>query len=99
MQWLAPWNEVVDGAEFALELAREMPPQHVLRGVPVNAIARRFDCDDVLFELLDGSARVAVVHLTYNRETKAQWPHTEIFKDREEFVRTRMATDHEGFGA
>lgn len=60
------------------ELARELPPGHVLDGVAATAIARRTDCDDVLFALSDD--RFAVVHLTWSgsQETDPTWPATTI---------------------
>ena len=87
--------KIADGVSLAAELAREISARHILFGVPVKAIARRVDCDDVLFELLDGSLRVAVVHLTYAVETDPQWPHTEMFENYEHFASARMASDHE----
>ena len=47
-----PWYRVSDPC-FVKELRREMCPQHILYGVQVKTVARRFDNDDVLFELTD----------------------------------------------
>jgi len=68
----------------------ELCQQHVLVGLKVRPIAYRQDCDDFLFELLDGSGRFAVVHLTYAQhpETDPRWPATAIYKDWTEFVQT-----------
>lgn len=37
------------------ELNRELSPGHPLFGLPVETLARRHDCDDVLFALTDGT--------------------------------------------
>jgi hypothetical protein len=47
-----PWHRVSDPC-FVRELRREVCPQHVLYGVQVKTVARRYDNDDVLFELSD----------------------------------------------
>lgn len=99
--WLLPWGPLPqdrpnDG--LADELRREVCQQHVLFDIPVRSIGVRQDCDDVLFELLDGSGRLAVVHLTFAQhpEPDARWPQTSLFADWSEFARTRMVEDHSG---
>ena len=52
-------------AGIAQELLREVGVGHPLHGLPVRTLARRQDCDDVLFAIEDGTERVAVVHLTW----------------------------------
>jgi hypothetical protein len=69
------------------ELARETAPGHLLHGVPTQALARSGIDDDVLFALLDGSGRVAVVHLTWSQETSPWWPGTRLFANREAWLR------------
>ena len=78
VQFLEPWYED-SSAALAEELRLEAPPGHVLHGVSVSTRARRQDQDDVLFELMDGTARFAVVHLTYSRESDPRWPRTRLF--------------------
>jgi hypothetical protein len=46
------------------EYASEIAKGHPLYGVPVRAIGRRTDRDDVLFQLLRHLCDDAVVHLT-----------------------------------
>jgi hypothetical protein len=101
--WLIPWHanvprpEANDGS--AKELHREMTKSHPLFGITVRDVAYRQDCDDVLFELLDGSGRFALVHLTFAKqpEVDPRWPRTEIFKDFEHFEHQRMRPDHVKF--
>jgi hypothetical protein len=98
--WLIPWQALSNSGSregLAQELHREMGAQHVLSGVCVGAVGKRQDCDDVLFEMLDGTGRLAVVHLTYSkgRERDPLWPSAEIFRDWEDFVLRRMQPDHD----
>jgi len=63
------------------ELVRECAStEHPLYGVEVRAIARCVASDDVLYEL-PGSGRLAIVHLTWSRETDPHWPGCDFFDD------------------
>src|SRR5689334_10663252 len=99
MNWLDPWCAVTDGTNDRLleELHRELCSEHILFGVPVRPIGRRDDCDDVLFEITDGSDRVALVHLTYahHPETNPLWPSTQMFTNWEHFAGEEMMRAHE----
>lgn len=74
VEWLEPWHPVAENpvqvAGIERELARELAAEHPLFGLPMRALARRQDCDDVLFAVEDGSGRVAVVHLPSARHPK-----------------------------
>lgn len=85
MDYLEPWFAVNDPG-LVDELGRELPPGHVLAGLPVAARARRQDRDDVLFEILDGSGRIAQVHLTHQAEFDSRWPLTSLFSSEAEWV-------------
>lgn len=98
MDWLIPWH-AESSPQAATELAREVCPGHPLWQLPVRVLARRQDCDDVLFALEDGTGRVAVVHLTYQAAHDPLWPSVELFDDFEDFRRRRMQLDHEAFVA
>jgi hypothetical protein len=50
---------------FEAELARELPPVHYLKGVPVQAIAKDDASDDALFRHTDEPNHWSVVHLTW----------------------------------
>jgi hypothetical protein len=81
----APIEHPEDRLAFEAELRRELKSGHPLYGVPVTAIG--YDQDDVLFELLDGSGRVAEVHLTWAGEKeKPPWPGTALFDSFAEWV-------------
>ena len=57
LPWRVPWELAGDNGEAAKELRRECPPGHPLYDVSVALVARRCDCDDVLFRLCDGLSR------------------------------------------
>jgi hypothetical protein len=82
IMWPEPWAPIErpDKREaLQAELHSELSASHPLFGLSVVALARRYDQDDVLFELSDG--RVAEVHLTWSRkpERDPAWPRTTIF--------------------
>ncbi len=96
MQWLAPWSDLSEGstnlaAAYERELQAELDEGHPLFGVRVSAIGKHDGTDDVLFQLLDGTGRVAVVHLTWARHPEAPpWPATELFADFTAFEEQQM---------
>lgn len=95
MDYLEPWFDVND-PRLVDELRRQMPPGHVLAALEVAARARRQDRDAVLFEVLDGSGRLAVVHLTHQTESDPRWPTTIIFSTETEWAAS-MAADHDDY--
>jgi len=98
MEYLEPW-QAENSSTFVDELQRELPIGHQLFGVPVVAIARRNDRDDVLFSRLDGSSQVALVHMTWAVESSPIYPHTELFESLLTWSETRMKADHAEFTA
>ncbi len=97
IEFVEPW--FADGNPALVdELRRELAPGHVLFGMSVWAVARRRDCDDVLYALEDGSGRVAVVHLTWSPEADPAWPVTELFDELESWAET-MRNDRNDGGA
>lgn len=94
---LEPWRSITDDERRALEaeLRRELGAGHPLSGMTSRALARRQDCDDVLFEV--GGVGVAVVHLTWSREARSDGPSAEIYHSLSEWIDRRMKPDHEAF--
>jgi len=71
------WTDVrqsAEGVNLEAELAREVPAEHVLAGVPVKAVAARKLRKEIVYSLPDG--RWAWVHLTWAPETDPGWPRT-----------------------
>jgi hypothetical protein len=100
MELLEPWLEVTSEAPLLeKELAAELGPRHPLRGRIMRAVARRQDCDDVLFVSVDEPHVVAVVHLTYaNRpEQDPRWPGTTFFDSMRDWMERGMRVDHQDF--
>lgn len=81
IEFLMPWVQIKDlNGYLEEELKRELHEQHILFGKTVKEIARRQDCDDVLFKL--DNEEYAVVHLTFSgkKENSKDYPDTQIFK-------------------
>lgn len=101
MEWLEPWWPTAGQGEefqrtFQRQLELELSPGHELYGVPVKLIGRHGGCDDALFELLDGSGRVAVVHLTWAKSRqRLPWPLSTIYDSLEAWAKERMRPEHE----
>jgi hypothetical protein len=95
--FLEPWMAVqAEGLEK--QLRREVALGHPLHSVRVRAIARRQDCDDVLFVGIDEPQLVAVVHLTWASQTVVHpYPNTRFFSSFEEWVEQGMKVDHKEF--
>jgi hypothetical protein len=101
LDWLEPWTPVEsEAANLEAELQRELAPGHPLYGHPAQAIARRIDCDDVLFAAMSPPGRIAVVHLTWSGqpETDPRWPAVVVFANLDDWVTRGMRPDHEELG-
>ncbi|HEU4557304.1 MAG TPA: hypothetical protein VFS20_05620 [Longimicrobium sp.] len=104
MEWLYPWF-AVNALEpkyatlFEEELKREVAPGHPLYGIPVQAIAKSESNDDMLYRLLDGTGRVAEVHLTWisSPPDRPPWPLTATFSSLEEWAEESMRREHDEF--
>jgi len=105
VEWLAPWHSIAnDSSQIAgmeRELQRELTAVHPLYGLPVRALGRRQDCDDVLFALEDGTGRVAVVHLTWTHSPpeRLPWPVAAVYPTFEAWVAANMRPEYEAFRA
>ena len=100
IEWLEPWQRLEGSSEgFVGELQKEISPQHVLHGLTVVAVARRIDCDDVLFATVDPAMLLAVVHLTWagRMESDRRWPHTTGYKSWEDWSQRCLLPDHQEY--
>ena len=77
-----PWAflEESDASSLVRQLASEVSRGHPLFKMPVSAFAHRSDVADTVYELLDGTERVAEVHLTYGGAQRNPWPATDMFE-------------------
>jgi hypothetical protein len=101
IKWLSPWTPIERPEEretSQAELDSELSASHPLFGLSVVALARRYDQDDVLFELSD--SRVAEVHLTWSSkpERDPSWPRTIIFSSVAVWAEGKMRPLHEEAG-
>ena len=98
MDWLEPWTST-EGSEaaylktFAEQLARETSHGHELHRLAVRLIGRG-NGDDALFEILDGSGRVAEVHLDWQGKQKPPWPSSVVYGSLAEWRENRMIPEH-----
>ncbi len=103
LQLLTPWEPIdpVDSGRFEDEYAVEIGKAHPLYGVPVKAVARRIDCDDVLFELLRHLCEYAVVHLTWSgrEESDPRWPSCDIYADEADLMEHCIRPTHQEYEA
>ncbi|HEY2081919.1 MAG TPA: hypothetical protein VGI88_03975 [Verrucomicrobiae bacterium] len=76
--WKQPDATVARNLEA--ELQRELPPGHLLYGIPVETFGYSDGSDDVLFHRLDTPDRFTIVHLTWlgHTEINAQHPTVEF---------------------
>lgn len=95
------WSAAERGAEFEEAFLRqlkvEVGPGHELYDLHVGLIGCDGASDDRLFEILDGSGRMALVHLTWSpRQQRPPYPFTVIFPDFATFAESVMGEpDHD----
>lgn len=89
IDFVEPWVAVgSEGASLEAELRRELSPDNALSDFNAQAIGRRIDCDDVLFEVRDEKAdfKLALVHLTWSSKVETSpLPIRKLFADAEAF--------------
>lgn len=98
---LEPWGSVSEeeGTGLVAELKKELRQDHVLSGAAVKAVARRCDCDDVLFETDSKMGSLALVHLTWSGKPDQfpAWPHTVFYQSWAEWMESDMRPAHEDY--
>ena len=102
-QMLEPWVSIQEEERFALEteLSKEMRSDHVLSDFKCRAVARRRDCDDVLFETNSTKGLLVVVHLTWSGKPDQfpQWPTTHFYASWEDFKEQEMIPENQAYTA
>ena len=53
----------------------------------------------MLFEVEGGEMPLAVVHMTWQKETDPRWPTTKLFQSWEQWARDEMLPAHEDDGS
>ena len=106
IEFLAPWRIIEDShgiedraGQLSERLQSKVPEKHVLHGLKVRAIATRIDRDDVLFEIEGGEMHLAVVHMTWRKESDPRWPDTKLFHSWDDWVHNEMLPAHEEYGS
>lgn len=89
-----PWYKSESGLENELKRELRLNPLHPLSGVEPESIARRRDCDDVLFALKNCKQPLAVVHLTWaSVELCKDWPDTVLYSSYCDWIENCMYRD------
>jgi hypothetical protein len=103
IDYTVPWHALPDDPSqrdgLLADLRRELVSSHPLFGLPAVAVARRQDCDDVLFQVGVPPYKYAVVHLTWSgkAEQAPDYPWTTIFDSFNQFTEM-MKQDALDFG-
>src|SRR4051812_19569328 len=102
MEWLDPWWSTADQTEsfhktFEAQLRLELCEDDPAYGVAPKVIGRG-NGDDALFQLLDGSSRVAFVHLQWGKlpgriDDKFR-TRSRVYGSLEEFCQQHMIPQH-----
>jgi hypothetical protein len=93
-----PWYEE-ENQNFIQELKKEVSVAHILWGKNLKVIAKREDCDDILFQVENADFDYAVVHLTWTSkvELNAIYPRTRTYKTWDELVEKCLKPDIKEF--
>ena len=96
INWLDPWYPIPQDISswVETELQREIIAGHPLYGLKVQAIARRSGYDDYLFFLPNNKLPLAVVHLTFQKETTVNFPHTSFYNSLDDWIENDMKVSH-----
>jgi hypothetical protein len=100
MEWLEPWRSAKGWSEnsigaFERQLQVEIDRDDPIFGIPVRIIGRG-NGDDAVFELPDGSGRVAFVHLQWEkaRDPGRLRTRSTVFASLDEFSEKVMRPEH-----
>jgi len=97
MLFLKPWEPLLATTAiqfFEDEHLREIPPSHALYGRKFQAIAKNSTCDDVLYQLDDGT--FSQVQLTFTKAPPELpvWPRHDEFKNLADWIIAVMVPRH-----
>jgi hypothetical protein len=107
VDWLNPWWSTAGKGEhfhevFAAQLKLEIGADDPIHGIPAKIIGRG-EGDDALFQLLDGTGRVAFVHLQWGKppggpDVKFR-TRSKVYQTLEGFFEQHMLPEHEDWVA
>lgn len=85
------WYKINSETYYEDELYKEVSDKHILFGKKCVAVAKRDDCDDILFLVQNSEIKYAIVHLTWNSglESHSLFPMTRTFCSIEELIEDR----------
>ena len=88
-----PWEQ-----RFLDKLQSQIGPEHVLYGLPVRIVGSYGGSQELLFEILDGTGRLAVIGVTWEGfEHSFSLPDTTIYPNFEVFKTRRMIPEHDQY--
>ena len=88
-----PWEQ-----RFLNKLQTQVGPEHVMYGLPVRIVGSYGGSQALLFEILDGTGRLAVIGVTWESfEHSFSLLDTTIYPNFEAFKTQRMSPDHEQY--
>jgi hypothetical protein len=103
MEWLEPWWSTADADDsfheaWEQQLRLEICEDNPIFGIPARIIGRG-EGDDAVFELLDGSGRVAFVHLKWGKDRELGQFRTrgKVYESVEAFAEAVMRPDHDNW--
>lgn len=102
IHFLKPWYKLENNdTDLESELQKEISNTHLLKNKKLNAIARRQDNDDVLFQIFDDKNVFAVVHLTWTakKENDSDYPRTRLFQNWLDLYNNCIVLDHNLFNS
>ena len=101
MEWLDPWWSTAQMSDdfhetWEHQLVLEICPDDEIYGIPAKIIGRG-QGDDAVFDLLDGSGRVAFVHLKWGKSRELGKFRTRalVYPDLKAFAEQVIRPDHE----
>lgn len=98
---LPPWRWLTGGGdEFVGELRRAVGPSHLLHGKTVLPLARRSDCDDVLYLVEETARPFIVVHHFTPKGCPQRMPHLPslaLYDDWDDWASRCMRPEHRDY--
>ncbi|MCC7529221.1 MAG: hypothetical protein IT342_11930 [Candidatus Melainabacteria bacterium] len=82
----AGWEACAAGFENELKRELSLNFLHPSKNVVAVSVARAGHADDVFFKLIGHKHKLALVHLTWNKQWRPSWPETTFYDSWEEWI-------------